>query len=132
MPNPQPLIYYHFENDGFILIFISETTSLPNNMTNFPMVMHIVQGSKHAQPPFICIHSHLFLQIGLCWLLEKFGLENFPDCSHKMLETFMWCVFSNLTIHHMHQQLDCMQACLKHLCIFESSSSLEHHTHLSF
>jgi hypothetical protein len=89
MPNPQPLIYYHFQNDGFIPIFISEKTGLPNNMTNFPMVRHIVQGRKHAQPPSICIHSHLFIQIGLCWLPERFGLKNFPDCSHKMLKTFM-------------------------------------------
>jgi hypothetical protein len=35
-------------------VFINEQTLL-SNRTLFPATMHTIQGSKHAQPPFICI-----------------------------------------------------------------------------
>jgi hypothetical protein len=65
VPDPQPLIFYPLQNDEFIPIFISEGT-LPSNKTIFPTIMYIVQGSKHAHPPSMYIHSHLYLQIWLC------------------------------------------------------------------
>ncbi len=50
------------------------------------------------EPTPRCMHFHIFLQIYSCVLLEEFKFTNFFHWSHKVLEAFESCGFSNFVV----------------------------------